>query len=198
MSDTIRFPGPPAKDERIISERPYRLRWGDWRTINIIQVHVHPAAIYEDQRQEDLAQGRDPGGHMPPHFVLDGGMQATAQAILRHRQDEAALADISYLAALMEALLNTPCAILRTDLIRRVYQEVDSLSSRLGLRWRGRVGHFMLPLNEDALHPRGFEQRVAPLDNLQEFFRALKEIGAARHQALAKSYVIYYPRHRGL
>ncbi|CAO0819914.1 hypothetical protein DFAR_1200002 [Desulfarculales bacterium] len=48
---------------------------------------MHPAAIYEDQRQEDLAQGRDPSGQMPPHFVLDQGMHKTAQAIVRHRQD---------------------------------------------------------------------------------------------------------------
>jgi len=161
-------------------------------------VHVHPAAIYEDQRQEDLAQGRDPSGHMPPHFVLDGGMHETAQAILRHRQDEGALLEVAYLSALMEALLNTPCAILRTDLIRRVYQEVETISVHLGLRWRGRAGHFMLPLNEDAMHPKGFAQRVAPLDNLQEFFWVLKEIATARHQTLAKSYILYYPRHRGL
>ncbi len=198
MRGSTEFPGPPAGDGHIISQGPYRLRWGDWRTVNIIQVHVHPAAIYEDQRQEALAQGRDPGGQMPPHFVLDGGMHETAQAILRHREDEEALRQVNYLAALMEALVNTPCAILRTDLIRRVYQEVETLSNRLGLRWRGRAGHFLLPLNEDALNPQMLEQRVAPLDNLQEFFRTLKEIAGQRHQALAKSYVIYYPRQRGL
>lgn len=198
MSGSKEFPGPPAGDQHVISDSPYRLRWGDWRTAHIIQVHVHPAAIYEDQRQEALAQGRDPGGQMPPHFVLDGGMHETAQAFLRHRQNEEALREVTYLAALMEALVNTPCAILRTDLIRRVYQEVEGLSQRLGLRWRGRAGHFLLPLNEDAGNPQALEQRVAPLDNLQEFFRTLKEIAGQRHQALAKGYVIYYPRHRGL
>lgn len=189
---------PPSGDGHIITDSPYRLRWGDWRTANIIQVHVHMAAIYEDQRQEDLAQGRDPGGQMPPHFVLDGGMHETAQAILRHRQNEESLGLITYLAALMEALINMPCAILRTDMIRRVYQEVEILSNCLGLRWRSRAGHFLLPLNENALNPQMLEQRVGPLDNLQEFFRTYKEIAAACHQSLAKSYVIYFPRQRGL
>lgn len=199
MGSTLEFPTPPGGgDDHVISQSPYRLRWADWRIANIILVHVQSAAVYEDQRQEDLAQGREPGGQVPPHFVLDGGMQQTAMAILRHHRDPQALRDISYLAALMEALVNTPCAILRTDLIRRVYQEVDALSSRLSLRWQGQAEQFLLPLNEDAQHPGLFAQRVPPLDNLQEFFQVLGEIADQRHQALGKSYVFYYPRHRGL
>lgn len=181
-------------DDHIICQAPYRLRWGDWRTAHPIQVHVAAAAIYEDQREEDLAAGRPLGGQMPMHFQLDAGLNDTAQAILRHRADEAALIEVGYLACLMEALVNTPCAILRTDLIRRVYQEVDRLSARLSLRWRGRAGHFVLPLNRDATDLDGFARRVAPLDNLQEFFAVLKEIARERHQDLAKNYVIYYPR----
>jgi hypothetical protein len=106
--------------------------------------------------------------------------------------------EVTYLACLMEALVNTPCAILRTDLIRRVYQEVDRLSGRLALRWRGRAERFLLPLNRDALDPQAFVRRVAPLDNLQEFFQALRAIAQERHQDLAKNYVIYYPRRLAL
>lgn len=185
-------------DDHIISQKPYRLRWGDWRVASPIQVHVGAAAVYEDQRQEDLAAGRTPGGQMPMHFQLDGGLHETAQALLRFRDDESALVEVTYLACLMEALVNTPCAILRTDLIRRVYQEVDRLSGRLILRWRGRADRFMLPLNRDALDPQGFVRRVAPLDNLQEFFQALREIAQERHADLAKNYVIYYPRRLSL
>lgn len=181
-------------DDHIICQTPYRLRWGDWRTAHPIQVHVGAAAVYEDQREEDLAAGRTLGGQMPMHFQLDAGLNDTAQAILRLRADESALIEVSYLACLMEALVNTPCAILRTDLIRRVYQEVDRLSAALSLRWRGRAGRFMLPLNRDALEPKGFDRRVSPLANLQEFFAVLKEIARERHQDLAKNYVIYYPR----
>ncbi len=175
-----------------------RLRWGAWRVMHPIQVHVQSAAVYEDQRQDALEAGRDPAGQMPPHFVLDGGLHDTAQAMLRLRTDSGALEDIAYLSALMEALVNTPCAILRTDLIRRVYQEAEALMTRLGLRWRGRVGRFMLPMNQDALDPQAFERQVAPLDNLQEFFRTLRQIAEQRQKILAKDYVFYYPRHRAL
>ncbi len=164
----------------------------------MIQVHVGPAAAYEDHRQECLEQGRDPSGQMPAHFSLEGSLQETALALLRHHQNAAALEEVTYLSLLMEALVNTPCPILRTDLIRRVYQEVDGLSQRLSLRWRGRAERFMLPLNEDALRPRALEQDLARVDNLQDFFNILRQTAAARYRSLAKGYVLYFPRHQAL
>jgi hypothetical protein len=160
----------------------------------VIQVHVMAAAIYEDYRQDCLAKGQDPSGQMPAHFSLEDSLADTAMALLRHRGDAARLEEVTYLSLLMEALVNTPCPILRTDLIRRVYQEVDTLSQRLGLRWRGRAQSFMLPLNEDAMRPRALEQGLAQVDNLRDFFNFLRETASARHTMLAKNYVLYYPR----
>ena len=185
-------PGPPP--DNVITQRPLRLRWGDWRIQQVIQVHVQPAAAYEEQRVRDWRAGRPLGSQMPPHFVLDGGAAETALALMRHREDEDALQEVGYLAALMEALLNTPCPILRTDLIRRVYQEVERLSNRLGVRWGARGGSFLLPLNQDAQNPHWFRHALAPLGNLQEFFATLREIARQRHQRLAREYVLYYPR----
>ena len=195
MSHVIPFKGgPPDPPDHIISQSPLRLRWGDWRTRSVIQVHVQSAAIYEDYRQECLERGADPSGQMPSHFDLDQGMHQTALALLRHRQDPEALVEVGYLAALMEALLNAPCPVLRTDLIRRVYQEVEELSRRLGLRYGGQVGRFMLPLGEDTRDPDFLNRSLAHIDNLQDFFNTLKEMAQRRFQLLAKGYVLYYPR----
>ena len=207
MSNIIDFPGkgpppPPSPDKNVITQGPLRLRWGDWRTLNIIQVHVQPAADFEDKRAELLAQGKDPvtaaSMHMPPHFTLDGGMRDTALALLRWRNNEAAQIETSYLAALMEALVNAPCPVLRTDLIRRVYQEVETLSKKLLLHWRGGSGRFMLPLGEDAGRPDFLKGLLAEVDNLQDFFDLLRDLAEKRHQSLAKGYVIYYPRKQSL
>ncbi len=199
MNDVIPFKGgPPDPPDHIISNSPLRLRWGDWRTRNVIQVHVQSAAVYEDYRQQCLQQGQDPSGQMPSHYSLDQGMHQTALALLRHHQDPGALVEVGYLAALMEALLNAPCPVLRTDLIRRVYQEVEGLSRRLGLRYGGQVGRFMLPLAEDSRTPDFLNQGLARIDNLQDFFNTLKEIAQERFDRLAKGYVLYYPRRIGL
>lgn len=170
------------------------MRWGDWQTPHVIQVHVGSAAQYEHQRSEDLAAGRTLGYQMPPHFTLDGGMNETAMSLLRHRKSADTLQQVSYLAGLMECLINVPCAILRTDLIRRVYQEIHDLSGSLAVNWRGRVGHFMLPVMEDAGNPKRLENAVRDLDNLKDFFATVRNVTDERHQALAKKFVIYYPR----
>jgi len=170
-----------------------RLRWGPWRTGKVLLVHVRSAASYEEYREERLAQGQDPSGHMPPHFALEGGTQDTALALLRHRDDAEAQGQVCYLACLLEALLNAPSAILRTDLIRRVYQEVDRLSGELGFRWRGGEGRFIPPTNQDAADPHAFAHLVAPLSNLQDFFAVLQDYAAQRYRSLSREYVFYYP-----
>lgn len=186
--------GPRDPDEHIICQKPLRLRWGDWHTPHVIQVHVGSAALYEHQREQDLAAGRRLGYQMPSHFTLDGGMHETALALMRHRHSEESLRQVGFLAGLMECLINVPCAILRTDLIRRVYQEVQELSRQLGLAWRGRVGHFMLPVMEDAQDPKHLEIAVRDIDNLKGFFTTVRAITDRRYTALAKDFVIYYPR----
>lgn len=197
MSPVIDFPGgpPPAGREHVICDTPLRLRWGDWATPHIVQVHVGSAALYEDHREECLEKGLDPSGEMPPHLTLDGGMRGTALAMLRFRNDEKRLLDVAYLAGLMECLINIPSPILRTDLIRRVYQEIETLGQTLGrLTWKGQAGHFMLPVMEDAGNPHRLANALSGVDNLQDFFNTVRRISHERHQSLAKTYVIYYPR----
>lgn len=195
MSDIIDFPSKkPKKPDNVITDAPMRLRWGDWRTTNILQVHVRSAAGYEDYRAKQINKGLEPGGKMPAHIALTNGLNETALAVLRHRHNQENLIKVGFLAALMETLVNTPCAILRTDLIRRVYSEVEKLSTSLNLSWRGGANRFMLPLLEDQAQLMDFKCRVAPLNCLNTLFETLDEIARERQEKLARQYVFYYPR----
>lgn len=196
MAHTVKFPGSKPDSKHIITQKPLRLRWGDWRVLHAVLVHVQPAALYENLRDEQISHGIDPGGQMPSHFALDDGMQETSWAILRHRDDAYTQIEILYLASLMEVMIKTSSPILRTDLIRRVYQEIDQLSQKLALRWRGRARYFMLPLNEDVHNPNYLAEAVTNIDNLQDFFTALHSLAESRHSLLARNYVIYYPQSR--
>lgn len=195
MSEIIKFPGGQAKGpDNVITQKPMRLRWGQWRTAKVLQAHVGAAAVYEDLRQELLAQGKDPAAQMPPAFQLDGGERDTALALLRFRDDEASQRKVMLLAAFTESLISAPCAILRTDLIRRVYQEVEKLSRELGVRWVSHCGRILPPLNEDAMEPNFLAKALIDIDNLQEFFEAVGQLAAQRYEKLAKGYVFYFPR----
>ena len=199
MSDIIKFPdkGLPGRDN-VITTKPMRLRWGGWRSNKILQVHVGAAAVYEDFRQECIAQGRDPASQVPPAHELSGGLRETALALLRFRNSEQQQRRAYYLAALLEALITAPCAILRTDLIRRVYREVETLSEELGLRWSSHSGRLMLSLEQDAKDPDMMSKRLENIDNLSRFFEEIRDISDSRYQTLAKSYVLYYPRFVGI
>ena len=187
----------PFRDH-IITDTPMRLRWGDWRTNQIIQVHVRPAAEYEDRRAEMLASGQGAPGQMPAHYSLDKGMRDTALGLLRHRGRSEAQKQVIYLAALMETLLTAPCPILRTDLIRKVYQEVRQLSTRLGVSFTSREARFLPPIHDDARQPHFLAQRVAQIDNLQTFYGTLMDLAQERYNTLSKMYIIYFPKKAGL
>lgn len=200
MSNIIDFPGQGGGKGpgHIITQSPMRLRWGPWRTSHIIQVHVGAAAAYEDFREECSQSGQDPAAQMPAHFTLNGGLRDTAIALLRFRNNNAAQENVTYLSLLMEILVNVPCPILRTDLIRRVYKEVDRLSSELILRWRSQDGHFMLPLATDAAEPYALAQAIAHIENLSEFFDTIKSLAHKHYQELRNNYVFYFPQHSKL
>jgi hypothetical protein len=192
LNRIIDFPGSGGR-EHVISDQPMRLRWGAWRIGRIIQVHVGSAAVYEDYRAECLQRGDDPSAQMPPHLDLEGGLQDTVLALLRHRHSQADQEKVCYLASLLEALITVPSAVLRSDLIRRVYQEVDRLSQELSFRWRGGEGRFILPCNSDAGDPRRFERRVAPLKSLADFFETIQTLSQERYKELSRDYVFYFP-----
>lgn len=191
MDQVITFPGNGR--EHVITDQPMRLRWGPWRTARVVLVHVRSAAGYEEYREQCLERGQDPSGQMPPHFALEGGAQDTALGFLRHREDAEAQRQVCYLACLLEALLNAPSDILRTDLIRRVYQEVDRLSQELAFRWRGGQSRFIPPTNQDAADPHHFERMVAPVSNLQDFYALLQDYAGQRYHSLSRDYVFYFP-----
>lgn len=198
MSDIIRFPEKSATGDNVITDSPMRLRWGEWRSTKILQVHVGAAALYEDYRQEALAHGHDPAAQVPPAHTLSGGTRETALALLRFRNSREKQIRAYYLAALIEALITSPCAILRTDLIRRVYHEVETISDELGLRWSSRSGRLMLALERDARDPDSMGKRLHDIDNLSNFFQEVQDISASRYHDLAKNYVLYFPRVIGI
>jgi hypothetical protein len=187
----------PFRDH-VITDTPMRLRWGDWRTSQIIQVHVSPAAAYEDQRAERLAAGLGTPGNMPVHYCLDQGMRDIALGLLRHRERADKQVQVIYLAALVETLLTAPCPILRTDLIRKVYQEVNLLSNRLGVHFSTSQARFIPPIHDDAQTPDFLARCVANIDNLQNFYCTLQGLAQSRHAILSKRYIIYFPKKIGL
>jgi len=195
MADVIdlsqRFP--PHEDNLIVLE-PLEWRRADWLTGYILLCTRTESERFEAHRLEACrVKGHQHIASVPNHFRLDEGYHFTAMGLFHHRHDEVAVRRVYYLAGLMEAVTNAPSSILRTDLLRRVYQAILEERERLGVLWRGQVRHFLLPLHPGYYNPTLFFHRIGSAESLKDLFQVIQAETNAQLDILARFYVFYLP-----
>ncbi|ROR01585.1 hypothetical protein [Desulfosoma caldarium] len=182
------------KMSTLICARPMEFRWGEWASGPAWLCARSEAVKYESRRLESR---RVPGhAHLqwlPNHVKLDGGTHDTVQALFRYRNDEKAMRRVYRLAGLMECVTRGVCPVLRSDLLRRIYQDIMEERNALQVVWRGSVDRFLLPL---YLH-HGLVERLLtllkPMENLQELFSLVERETTLQFDVLSSHYVIYVP-----
>jgi hypothetical protein len=183
----------PNLDNLIVPE-PLEWRRADWLTGVVMLCTREESKRFEAHRLEAYQlKGHKHIGTVPNHFKLDDGYHYTVMGLFRHRQDEASMRRVYYLAGLMEAVTNAPSAILRTDLLRRVYQTIMEERERLGVIWRGHVRHFLLPLHADYYRSNMFFHRIGSAESLKDLFQQIQAETDAQFDILAQRYVFYLP-----
>lgn len=182
------------KMSTLICARPVEFRWGEWASGPAWLCVRGESVAFETHRLESR---RVPGhAHLqwlPNHVKLDGGSHDTVQALFRYRNDEKAMRRVYRLAGLMECVTRGVCPVLRSDLLRRVYQNIMDERNALHVVWRGSVDRFLLPL---YLHHGVVERLLAllkPMENLQKLFSLVERETAVQFDLLCSHYVIYVP-----
>ena len=151
MSKVIPFPEKKDPDRHILARKPFRFRRAEWETITPAMVGLHQAALFQEHLEEVTRLGR-PVSFVPAHVPLRDGPGQTIMALFQRREDASAMERVFLLAGMMELATRMSHDLLRTDLIRRVFEAIQELSRDLNLRWSsGRQG-FLLPLPE-SLYP---------------------------------------------
>lgn len=180
--------------DNLIALQPLEWRRADWFTGYVMMCTREEARRFEAHRREaSQVKGHKHIGTVPNHFRLDGGYHFTVMGLFRHRDDEARMRRVYYLAGLMEAVTNAPSAILRTDLLRRVYQSIMEERERLGVVWRGHIRHFLLPLHPDFYNPNLLIHRIGSAESLKELYQKIRTETDAQFDILAQRYVFYLP-----
>ena len=100
---------------------------------------------------------------------------------------------VYYLAGLMECVTNVPSPILRTDLLRRVYQSIMEERERLRVVWRGHVRHFLLPLHTEFYNPNRFHHHLVSAQSLKDLYQAIQGETDTQFDLLVERYVFYLP-----
>lgn len=187
---TRRFP----PQDNLLALEPLEWRRAEWLTGYVMLCTREESRRFEAHRQEACrVKGHQHIGSVPNHFKLDEGYHYTAMGLFRHRREEALMRRVYYLAGLMEAVTNAPSAILRTDLLRRVYQTIMEERERLGVVWRGHVRHFLLPLHPDYCNANLLFHRIDGAASLKELFQIIQAETDAQFDILARHYVFYLP-----
>ena len=187
---TKRFP----PQDNLLALEPLEWRRADWLTGYVMLCTRQESERFEAHRLEACrVKGHQHLGSVPNHFRLDEGYHYTAMGLFRHRHDDASMRRVYYLAGLMEAVTNAPSAILRTDLLRRVYQTIMEERERLGVVWRGHVRHFLLPLHPDYYNSNLLFTRIGRAESLKELFQIIRAETDAQFDILARHYVFYLP-----
>ncbi len=180
--------------ENLITPEPLEWRRGDWISGHALMCTREESKRFEAHRLEAYqVKGHKHIGFVPNHFKLDGGCHYTVMGLFAHRRDEAMMRRVYYLAGLMEGVTNVPSPILRTDLLRRVYQSIMEEREHLGVVWRGHVRHFLLPLHTDFYNPNRFHHHVATAASLKDLYREVRGETDAQFDILAQHYVFYLP-----
>ena len=180
--------------DNLIVPAPLEWRRADWLTGFVMQCTREESKRFEVHRLEAYrVEGHKHIGTVPNHFRLDGGYHFTVMGLFHHREDEAAMRQVYYLAGLMEAVTNAPSAILRTDLLRRVYQTIMEERERLGVIWRGHVRNFLLPLHADHYNSNLLFHRIGSAESLKDLYQQIQAETDAQFKILAQCYVFYLP-----
>ncbi len=187
------------KASTLVTAYPVEFRWGEWTSGTAWLCARSESEKFEAHR---LEARRHPGhSHiqwLPNHVKLDGGSHYTAKALFRYRDDEGAMRRIYRLAGMMECVTRGVSPVLRSDLLRRLYDAILEERKALQVVWRGSVDRFLLPL---YLHHGVVERllaRLMPLESLKELFVVIDQETAFQFNLLASDYVIYVPTSFGL
>jgi hypothetical protein len=180
--------------ENLLALKPLEWRRGDWLTGHAMLCTREESKRFEAHRAEAYrVKGHKHIGFVPNHFKLDDGYYYTVLGLFRHRDDEAMMRRVYYLAGLMEGVTNAPSPILRTDLLRRVYQSIMEERERLEVVWRGQVRHFLLPLHVDRYNPNLFYHHIVGAESLKDLYEKIRIETDIQFDILVKHYVFYLP-----
>ena len=194
MAKIIKFKEKPAAPpDNLLTSKPWEFRWADWGSQHFVQMLRSQSARLEEHRREVYEQGSRGIWHLPPHFVLKGGMAYTIQAVYIHRLSEGKMREVYYLAGLIDCMINRTNALLRTDLIRDMYRKVMTLKNILDMNWYGSLDQVFLPLDTVYFDDSEYKEALGKATTMKKLYRTIREGTDDMFDILSFEYVFYTP-----
>ena len=179
---------PHTQSDNLITSRPWEFRRADWESRYFIQMLRSQSAKLEKHRTEIH--------HLPPHFVLKGGMAYTIHGIYSNRNSEEKMREVYYLAGLIDCMINQVNPLLRTDLIRDMYKKVVTFKRMLNMNWYGHIDQVLFPIDIQFYNQSEYRERLSRARTMKELYLLIREGTDTMCAILSCEYSFYTPGRR--
>ena len=186
MARIIKFEKKTGKTpDNLITASPWEFRRSYWKGKYFIQVqraHWNPSEHPEGKHPE-----------IPPHDVLRGGMAHTIHGLYTQREDTKKMREVYYLAGLIDCMINRVNPILRTDLIRDMYNKIIRLKKALHTNWYGHIDHVLLPIDVRFFDQRSYELKLSGTWTMKELYDLIRQGTNEMFAILSREYIFFVP-----
>jgi hypothetical protein len=177
----------------LICLSPWEFRRSDWGGRHFIQMLKSQSTRLEYHRDEICKKGGKGVWHIPSHFSLKGGMFYTIRAMYTCRDNEYRMREIYYLAGLMDCLINQVNSILRTDLLKAMYNKVFEMKRDLNIHWYGPLDQVLLPVESQFYNEFEYRSSLTRACTMKALYRAIRTGTDKMFDILSLEYVFYCP-----
>jgi len=177
----------------VITASPLEFRRATWESAYFLQMLKSQSEKLEQHRKEVQEKGGEGVWHLPPHYVLRGGLGCTIAGLYRHRENEEKMRDVYYLAGLVDCMVNQVNPVLRTGLIHGLYQKVMTLRTILGVNWYGPIDQVLFPLDIQFYNELEYRQVLTETKEMSLLYRVIREATDEMFDILSLEYCFYTP-----
>ncbi|MFH1349826.1 MAG: hypothetical protein ABII26_02710 [Pseudomonadota bacterium] len=194
MGDIIRLQEKAGSSpDNLITHEPFEFRRADWENSLFLQMLKSQSEKLERHRQEIYNIGKKGVWQLPPHFILRGGMAYTIQGIYIRREIEDQMREVTYLAGLVDCMINQVNPLLRTALIRDMYKKILELKRGLNMNWFGQIDQVLLPIDPQFYNPQEYRRGLSEAKTMKELYRLIREGADEMFDILSLEYTFYTP-----
>jgi len=182
--------------DNLITLEPWEFRRADWENAHFIQMLRSQSEKLERHRKEVYQEKNKAIRHLPPHFILRGGMAYTIRGLYMNRNNEGSMREVYYLAGLIDCMINQISPLLRTDLIRDMYKKIMELKNVFNLNWYGQIDHVLFPIDGHLYNLPEYRQTLSKARTMKALYFFIREGTDEMFDIFSLEYTFYTPGRR--
>jgi len=186
MGKVINFGKKPETiPDSLITSNPWEFRRAYWDSRYFIQILK--------TRWERIEIREEKSMKLPSHFLLKDSMADTIHGIYKYRNNIEKMKEVYYLAGLIDCMINQTNHLLRTDLVKGMYNKITTLKSILHINWYGHMDQVLLPIDVRFFNRDEYRDGLSEAGTMKKLYRIIREGTDKMFDILSSKYIFFTP-----